>query len=203
MIKAIPQEFEGIRYRSRTEARWAHFLSMTNTAFIYEPEGYRLGSDWYVPDFYLPNGMVHLEVKPGEPNEREVRVAKALAQTSRTPVIIAMGNPSQHVDMIWFDATGESDPCVFLSEHRGSGVWAAGRKDASTWLVPLGANLKNCSGAGDVHPMLDEASRLQFENRPALRSASDVIDEVTDGMQKLLKSALARLTGVDRKRDSA
>ena len=65
-IKAIETRYQGYRFRSRLEARWAVFFDALETRWEYEPEGYELPSGRYLPDFYLPDlrGGVFLEVKP-------------------------------------------------------------------------------------------------------------------------------------------
>lgn len=63
-INAIPTQYKGIEFRSRTEARWAVFLTELGIEWEYEPEGYQLLSGWYLPDFWLPQIDAFLEVKP-------------------------------------------------------------------------------------------------------------------------------------------
>lgn len=54
-IQPIPTTYNGYRFRSRTEARWAVFLDAVDIGYDYELQGYRLtdGTLW-LPDFYLP-----------------------------------------------------------------------------------------------------------------------------------------------------
>ncbi|HEX6827105.1 MAG TPA: hypothetical protein VF077_12380 [Nitrospiraceae bacterium] len=44
MIKAIETQYNGYRFRSRLEARWAIFFDIAGIAYHYEPEGYDLSS---------------------------------------------------------------------------------------------------------------------------------------------------------------
>ena len=64
MIKAIETRYKGYRFRSRLEARWAVFFDALNVDWQYEPEGYQLASGWYLPDFYLPDMRLWVEIKP-------------------------------------------------------------------------------------------------------------------------------------------
>lgn len=51
-MKAIETCWNGYRFRSRLEARWAVFLTSLHVPFEYEPEGFILDNGmWYLPDF--------------------------------------------------------------------------------------------------------------------------------------------------------
>lgn len=64
MIKAIQTEYNGIKFRSRLEARWAVFFDTANIRYEYEPEGYETEEGQrYLPDFYLPDFDLYVEVK--------------------------------------------------------------------------------------------------------------------------------------------
>lgn len=55
-IKAIETIYNGYRFRSRLEARWAVFFDAAGIAYQYEPQGFVLpDGSFYLPDFYLPN----------------------------------------------------------------------------------------------------------------------------------------------------
>ena len=63
-IASIETIIDGIRYRSRTEARWATFFATLGIAYAYEPERIQLSNDEsYLPDFYLPDFCAYFEVK--------------------------------------------------------------------------------------------------------------------------------------------
>lgn len=51
-IKPIETEYNGYRFRSRLEARWAVFFDALGVSYEYEPEGFELPSGKkYLPDF--------------------------------------------------------------------------------------------------------------------------------------------------------
>ena len=63
-IKAIETYYNGYRFRSRLEARWAVFLDALSIEYEYEPEGFELPSGKrYLPDFkvrcYGTRGGLH------------------------------------------------------------------------------------------------------------------------------------------------
>lgn len=63
-IEAIETFYNGYRFRSRLEARWAVFFDALGIRYIYEPEGYALSNGKaYLPDFYLPDLKIWVEVK--------------------------------------------------------------------------------------------------------------------------------------------
>jgi len=87
-IKAIETKYKGYKFRSRLEARWAVFFDALGVEWDYEPEGYDLGSaGWYLPDFYLPESNIWVEVKPKPLNEKEREKAFFLCSLTGDPVI--------------------------------------------------------------------------------------------------------------------
>ena len=71
-IKAIETVYKGFRFRSRLEARWAVFFDQFGLRWEYEREGYDLDGVRYLPDFWLPELRMHVEVKPGPRNIAEM-----------------------------------------------------------------------------------------------------------------------------------
>jgi len=64
IIKPIETYYNGYRFRSRLEARWAVCFDALNIEYEYEPEGFDLGDGYYyLPDFYLPEQKVWVEIK--------------------------------------------------------------------------------------------------------------------------------------------
>ena len=76
-IKPIETYYNGYRFRSRLEARWAVFFNATRISYIYEPEGFVLPDGTkYLPDFYLPDLDAYVEVKCDTPNGAQEVVDK-------------------------------------------------------------------------------------------------------------------------------
>lgn len=63
-MKAIETEFDGYKFRSRLEARWAVYFQAMRIEYVYEPEGYQQGKIKYLPDFWIPLFQCFAEVKP-------------------------------------------------------------------------------------------------------------------------------------------
>lgn len=53
-IKPIETIYNGYKFKSRLEARWAVFFDALEIKYEYEKEGYKLKHGWYLPDFWLP-----------------------------------------------------------------------------------------------------------------------------------------------------
>lgn len=94
MIKAIETQYGGYKFRSRLEARWAIFFDTMKIKYDYEPEGFDLGNGiWYLPDFYLPEHKLWIEIKPTEPDDGERLCAHLLSVGKKQPVFIVCGPP--------------------------------------------------------------------------------------------------------------
>lgn len=93
----IQTSYSGYRFRSRLEARWAVFFDVLGVRWEYEPEGYRLPSGWYLPDFFLPDLGWWVEVKrEGGFTDHDQRLAGELAVGTGNPIFLAEGMPPAH-----------------------------------------------------------------------------------------------------------
>lgn len=63
-IKPIETVYHGLRFRSRLEAKWAVFFDEIGINYHYELDGFDLGDEWYLPDFYLDEFGIYVEIKP-------------------------------------------------------------------------------------------------------------------------------------------
>lgn len=62
--KGLEASYSGRIFRSRLEARWAILMDLLDINWDYEPSHYQVGPElYYLPDFYLPDHRLWLEVK--------------------------------------------------------------------------------------------------------------------------------------------
>lgn len=93
-IKAIETIYNGYKFRSRLEARWAVFFDALDIEYDYEPEGFYLGkAGWYLPDFRLYEPSLWIEVKPRFPTTEEMNKMHALTQGKTENGAILYGTP--------------------------------------------------------------------------------------------------------------
>ena len=93
-IAVLPTRYNGVLYRSRTEARWAVFFAAMGVEAQYEPETFRLPSGLYLPDFFIPAWRVFVEVKGRAPSVLERKKCHELAEATAKPVFLAIGDPA-------------------------------------------------------------------------------------------------------------
>lgn len=93
MVDAIETRYRGYRFRSRLEARWAVFFDHMGIEFQYEPEGYKLPSGWYLPDFWLPQVDMWAEVKQNKFSAHEYALAYELSHETSHPCLMLVGEP--------------------------------------------------------------------------------------------------------------
>lgn len=98
MIKAIETVFDGYRFRSRLEARWAVFFKNAGIPYNYELEGFDLGGGVkYLPDFYLPNFDLHVEVKPNRDlSLAEIKKLALFASDGCKDTLLIIDTPGSH-----------------------------------------------------------------------------------------------------------
>jgi len=91
--KPIETHYNGYRFRSRVEARWAVFFDTLRLPFAYEHEGYDLDGVWYLPDFWLATLHNWIEIKGDFPDELELEKAQRLCQVTGHDVFVFVGEP--------------------------------------------------------------------------------------------------------------
>ncbi|GAA4676648.1 hypothetical protein GCM10023347_33690 [Streptomyces chumphonensis] len=125
-IHAIETIYAGRRFRSRLEARWAVFFDEVGVSWEYEPQGYVIDGQPYLPDFLLTDCGTWVEVK-GNENALDISLMTAAAQhlpempyrQERGPRLLILGpipSGSRRGDWGWIGLTPWTDP------EEGSGI---------------------------------------------------------------------------------
>jgi hypothetical protein len=115
-LKPIETRYKGYRFRSRLEARWAVFFDHMGTKWEYEKEGYHLSNgEMYLPDFWLPDLGIWIEIKGQEPTKAELERCRLLREATGNAVAIFPGLPGECHGVLW---------CCDLAESSGGeSVW--------------------------------------------------------------------------------
>lgn len=143
MIAPIETRYRGIRFRSRTEARWAVFFDLVGLAYDYEAEGFGLDAGAYLPDFWLRDVRLFLEVKGQDPTDEERTKCAELAKRSGVECLIAIGPPEPRFQLLWFDREGEREGLYAIAQdvRQHLGFWLV-REEDGNWIGPArGAEL--------------------------------------------------------------
>jgi hypothetical protein len=99
-LKPIETVYNGYRFRSRLEARWAVFFDAFGIKYEYEKEGYDLGdAGYYLPDFWLPDLDMFVEAKGQQPTELEEEKARRLVLKSGKTVGLVGAVPCGYEDL--------------------------------------------------------------------------------------------------------
>jgi hypothetical protein len=104
-IKSIDTVYNGFKFRSRLEARWAVFFDSLSIKYDYEKEGFDLDGEWYLPDFWVNNWNCWIEIKPeiikyrdsieidNKDMEKIFRLCRKLSDKSNKVVLLITGSP--------------------------------------------------------------------------------------------------------------
>ncbi len=148
-MKALETVYKGYRFRSRLEARWAVFFDAMGIAYEYEKQGYDLDElGWYLPDFWLRDGEVWVEIKPAGDQEHSKMAAaiskgKRLAEYTDSKFLLLAGNPYPGEYTAHYHAASRMPPWEVWS-----GELAVCRKCAGLWVLhgDEGASCVYCEG---------------------------------------------------------
>lgn len=119
-IKPIETIYNGYRFRSRLEARWAVFFDAAGIKYQYEPEGFEIKGIRYLPDFYLPELDTHIEVKAD--------TVDAIPDVERCYKMITWGGPIKRIVFL-SDVPGDCDggmwhfPALYWCDDRVTTGW--------------------------------------------------------------------------------
>lgn len=123
-IKAIETVYNGYRFRSRLEARWAVFFDALGIEYEYEPEGFDLANGMrYLPDFKLLNWRgrdsqneecLWVEIKP-KMNATDAEKVNMFCGKLERPMAILSDIPQNYED--WLSKGFESLGFGFYSNN--------------------------------------------------------------------------------------
>jgi len=123
-VKPIETYFNGNRFRSRLEARWALFFNEISVRYEYELEGYELGAiGRYLPDFFLPRfeSGLWVEIKL-EAADFELEKIMLVADASGHPFIMLDGTPAPRSYNTYFPEISEIQPCIWHIKYLPGGM---------------------------------------------------------------------------------
>lgn len=173
-MKSLETNYDGYRFRSRVEARWAVFFDAAGIRYEYEKEGYELkGNERYLPDFYLPDFGVWLEVKGGVPTDREEALCRKLAKESDKTVWLAEGAPEPRGQIRLYnprDPEGDFD----------DGLWMLAddtKNPGEFWLLGMSGTCEGAastvgpykSDTSDKYPCVYSNTHVGYEAAKAAR----------------------------------
>lgn len=99
--KPIETHYNGYRFRSRLEARWAVFFDALGIKYEYELEGFELAGGRYLPDFWFPELRLWAEVKPVEASQKENAKICDLVQATKGRCLALVGTPDLKIYPAW------------------------------------------------------------------------------------------------------
>lgn len=109
-MKAIETQYGGYRFRSRLEARWAVFFDAVNVRWEYEVQGFDFGPPLgrYLPDFWLPDLKIWVEIKGEIPTEEERALSRSLRDGKGRAVWLIHGLPGEFWGTLYCFDVGDS-----------------------------------------------------------------------------------------------
>lgn len=165
-IRAIETRYAGCRFRSRLEARWAVFFDHLGIEWEYEPQGFIVNGQPYLPDFLLTSCATWIEVK-GDAARLDVTLLRSAAAIlprpapqggELGPALMLLGTiPRPLLNAYWgdfgwtaFDDSGDWYPYGFANYSKNGRPWALSNFESESreWLVPVVDHLeRGCPAA--------------------------------------------------------
>lgn len=187
-IKPIETIYNGYRFRSRLEARWAVFFSAAKIDYRYEMEGFDLDGEYYLPDFYLPEFCLYVEIKPfnreivhhvGDGNEWEKKCSKFRDLTDNA-ILLCYDDPYAALYHRLFafshtDSSGGDDEfdCIF-TEHDDKPVLVT-YSDVKDLSVCVNANMMKSNRVGTSYKFTRDLYLLWDKATGEFNSTSNAI----------------------------
>ncbi|MDG9785235.1 hypothetical protein [Metapseudomonas otitidis] len=156
-------QHNGYKLRSYTELMWARLMDAVDIFYLYEPHLIQVDGCKYLPDFYLPESDMYLEVKGTYPTDEEkAKAAQVLERTGR-PVVFLVARPQA-------DIGGVKNCCLLLPCN---GDWINGSLHTLDQMYQAAVGK-----AAWARALLS----VQEDDIDYVRRAGDVLDEVLQKM---------------------
>lgn len=170
----IQTEYNGNKFRSRLEARWAVFFNRIGLKFVYEKEGFELGEGKrYLPDFWIPvseddDWGCWIEIKATQATKDELDKMYRVVNATKCSGFIIQGNPwprEYNITSFYYD-----NGSVFKSTKLKFGWYYSGYEDTS--FIAIG-NEELAEGSPETEVIVDDtylerafksARQSQFEH---------------------------------------
>lgn len=165
--KPIETHYNGYKFRSRLEARWAVFFDKVGIKYSYEPEGFKLSDgSLYLPDFYLPESKQFFEVK-GVMSEKDLHKIKQFIEDTNHSCTVGY-------DDFTFEACENGwDDRFHLTTKENSRLVICGKCDKYYFAGIEGSYKCQCCGAhdGDSYFWIQAEGNLTYLTDPVIEDA--------------------------------
>ena len=176
-LKPIETFYNGYRFRSRLEARWAVFFDACGIPYQYEPEGFNINGHYYLPDFYLPWWRCYVEIKPDEKDSFDVGARNCISLFNAMPGIITMlcaGDPMTNKMYVF---------CNDLTDGSGGGpnAWQIAFLEGAQWdyggYTKHGIGIVADGTRGDRSFYTSDWKRASVDNAYGIKSYRNNFDD--------------------------
>lgn len=178
-IKPIETVYNGYRFRSRLEARWAVFFDDMGIKYVYEPEGFTMKYGMrYLPDFALLNvrrrhcpsekeNPVYVEVK-GVDKYENIRIDDRvrIEEFAKHYPLLVLGNIPQSS----WDAVCAHDDELFSYQFLDGDYYQCffSRYNGDPWIAGPAHN-EYCTEAADRALAIARQARFEYGETPRLQ----------------------------------
>jgi hypothetical protein len=127
-MKAIETNYDGYRFRSRLEAKWAHFFNLAGVRYDYEIEGFVVNGKPYLPDFYLPNTYLRGKETKGVFVEIKHEGGEFIHYDFNQPLVVFFGEPMLN---IWGNNTDKGGEQIYPHWDNEMLFWKCNKCEAT------------------------------------------------------------------------
>lgn len=175
-VRALETRYQGYRFRSRLEARWAVWFDAMGLEWQYEEEGFDLGGVRYLPDFHLtgPDIDLYVEVKPPcEISQAESDKIAAFLHHKGPELLILMGPPG---------AKGPGGAHgVLARHHEQDGACALHFQDVQVGECPCCGGLYTIKPFDTLAPEAQQKLMMGLTRTPKVQAAHDAARAIRFG----------------------